>query len=448
MPNLKTSDEEAAANVAAIDIFRGVKNGRNVKFSFDQVLEFAVANFPFELPDTDAVQRLLIEKLSEGAVSILDFEGPSDPDKMAQALAAVSARGGGSVVIPSRFNGEEDDYEFDETVFVSGNFNVDIIGIGNPSIRNTSTTGLHTFECGVTGEIRQGRVRFVGLSFLSTAGAGCDIKGIKLPFLEIEHCQSDSNGSSVAPFWLDGIYSPGFRYNTIFNPTGYGLYLTGAAGNNADIRGNHFVMVDSVSAYAIADGNDVINYQGAVTHNDFEFCTNGVGLSKWNQVTVGWNYFETMAGYAARANPGTTNKAIVFIGNGLLDCATYWNDVDTFINEGNDYENAGVVALCATLTNARIGFNKFSGGGTITVDGDTLPATGQWTNAGYYAGANGYSVNGLKIIGARDTGWAAMTGTANKNSVYDVASVTLPQLAGRVKSIQDLLNSTHGLGGT
>jgi hypothetical protein len=58
----------------------------------------------------------------------------------------------------------------------------------------------------------------------------------------------------------------------------------------------------------------------------------------------------------------------------------------------------------------------------------------------YYVGAN-------KVVGARDTGWTAMTGTPNEAATYDVASVTLPQLAGRVAAIQAAL-TTHGLIGT
>lgn len=59
-------------------------------------------------------------------------------------------------------------------------------------------------------------------------------------------------------------------------------------------------------------------------------------------------------------------------------------------------------------------------------------------------GTNGYGVNGVKVLGARDTGWAAMTGTANESTVYDTATVTLAQLAGRVMALQAAL-TTHGL---
>ena len=53
-------------------------------------------------------------------------------------------------------------------------------------------------------------------------------------------------------------------------------------------------------------------------------------------------------------------------------------------------------------------------------------------------------VTGTKVVGSRDTGWAAMTGTGNKGTVYDVSSVTLPQLAARVAQLQATL-TTHGL---
>jgi len=53
-------------------------------------------------------------------------------------------------------------------------------------------------------------------------------------------------------------------------------------------------------------------------------------------------------------------------------------------------------------------------------------------------------VGANQVVGARDTGWAAMTGTPNKAAVYDTASVTLPQLAGRVAQLQAAL-TTHGL---
>lgn len=57
---------------------------------------------------------------------------------------------------------------------------------------------------------------------------------------------------------------------------------------------------------------------------------------------------------------------------------------------------------------------------------------------------SGHKINGVQVAGTRSTGWTAMTGAADKSSTYAVGSVTLAQLAGRVKALQDAL-TTYGL---
>lgn len=51
---------------------------------------------------------------------------------------------------------------------------------------------------------------------------------------------------------------------------------------------------------------------------------------------------------------------------------------------------------------------------------------------------------GTQVVGQRQTGWTAMTGTSNIATVYDTSTVTLVQLAQRVKSLQEAM-TTHGL---
>lgn len=53
-------------------------------------------------------------------------------------------------------------------------------------------------------------------------------------------------------------------------------------------------------------------------------------------------------------------------------------------------------------------------------------------------------IGSTTVVRARETGWTAMTGTPNKVAAYDTASVSLPELAGRVMSLQAAL-TTHGL---
>lgn len=61
-------------------------------------------------------------------------------------------------------------------------------------------------------------------------------------------------------------------------------------------------------------------------------------------------------------------------------------------------------------------------------------------------GPGGISIQQVKVVGPRATGWAAATGTATKTT-FVTSTVTLPQLAERVKAlIDDLI--THGMIGT
>jgi hypothetical protein len=54
------------------------------------------------------------------------------------------------------------------------------------------------------------------------------------------------------------------------------------------------------------------------------------------------------------------------------------------------------------------------------------------------------TIGANKVIGARDIGWTAMTGSPDKATAYATGSVTLAQLAGRVAQLQASLTA-HGL---
>lgn len=60
--------------------------------------------------------------------------------------------------------------------------------------------------------------------------------------------------------------------------------------------------------------------------------------------------------------------------------------------------------------------------------------------------AGGYKTNALQVLGARRTGWAAPSGTATRTT-FATGSVTLPQLAERVKALIDDFIA-HGAIGT
>lgn len=76
-----------------------------------------------------------------------------------------------------------------------------------------------------------------------------------------------------------------------------------------------------------------------------------------------------------------------------------------------------------------------------------LIATGNLTIQGTIfdiASASGVvKINGTQVLKSRITGYGAMTGTANRATVYDTSTITLEQLAQRVKAMQDD-STTHG----
>lgn len=66
----------------------------------------------------------------------------------------------------------------------------------------------------------------------------------------------------------------------------------------------------------------------------------------------------------------------------------------------------------------------------------------QWT---FDTSANEILLNGSRVLGTKRTGWTAATGTATRTT-FDTASVTLPQLAERVKAILDDLLASGPFG--
>lgn len=73
--------------------------------------------------------------------------------------------------------------------------------------------------------------------------------------------------------------------------------------------------------------------------------------------------------------------------------------------------------------------------GDISTSGDWLMVTGKVLKS-----------NGVQVVSARRTGWTAATGTPTRTA-FDTATVTLPQLAERVKALLDDLIA-HGLIGS
>ena len=122
-------------------------------------------------------------------------------------------------------------------------------------------------------------------------------------------------------------------------------------------------------------------------------------------------------------------------------------------------ETTGELSPMVFIGNAAdAGFAGFyaSSAGTLTFSNAATPGSTRGTarcrviNAGFdvLAGQN-YLHSNTKVVGARETGWTVATGTATRTA-FDTATVTLPELAERVKALIDDLHATagHGLIGT
>lgn len=118
-----------------------------------------------------------------------------------------------------------------------------------------------------------------------------------------------------------------------------------------------------------------------------------------------------------------------------------------------DYRGSGTITnryglyiddLCTSFVlNLQIGGTVPSGGGTAGL-GVGLPATGLGNiDASGSVTAKSFSVGNNQVVSARKIGWTAPTGTATRTT-FATSTVTLPQLAERVKALIDDLIA-HGL---
>jgi hypothetical protein len=171
-----------------------------------------------------------------------------------------------------------------------------------------------------------------------------------------------------------------------------------------------------------------------------------------NNTWTGTNTFESTVNINA-ATPQLNIRDTTSPGVAGTICATInlraYNDagtpVDTALAQMNGYAasvTAGSESGAYRFATRQSGTlaNRFIIGDGVTVGNEGVSDQGAGTiniSADYYRG-------GTKVVGARDTGWTAMTGTPDESTAYDTASVTLPQLAGRVAALQVAL-TTHGL---
>lgn len=223
---------------------------------------------------------------------------------------------------------------------------------------------------------------------------------------------------------------------------GNGVALFGcamASSNDAAVWGlNTLLQDDATRAVGTGTGRVLIGaeYDFNVMNTDTEVTGCSVGGNSLSQPAASNGYQVSPLGTGVPWGAGfVTQDAAATVGISIGMLATSGANVDSqplyfsWTDSGSTKRT-----LIVDVVNA---FMRFQSTGTL---------------AGYsFQGANilldtGKSlvVNGNGVVSDRVTGYAAMTGTANKNAVYDTAGVSLAQLAGRVMQLQADL-TTHGL---
>ena len=126
-------------------------------------------------------------------------------------------------------------------------------------------------------------------------------------------------------------------------------------------------------------------------------------------------------------------------------------------NQGNDPTREGLIvgtlapftATITAATKAHAAGEYVQGSGNPTGQRPTFqfnPSSWLTQFTGYLDLAQRLSVNGTQVVNARHTGWGAPTGTPTRTT-FATGSVTLPELAERVKALIDDLTD-HGLIGS
>lgn len=219
-------------------------------------------------------------------------------------------------------------------------------------------------------------------------------------------------------------------------------------GNMFNFEANGFQGIVTINT---PDITKKIIYTGVISGNTFNSTVgNSITLLCVNGVIVADNKFDdynTLNGEAVDAQWVAAvlcdnSVDVLFSGNIVGGQGLYtYKGIAIGVTTTNclQFANLQTASITTKYPQTAVGLGTLLALATNTSDLGSAALTWRavYAGTGFYLGAD-------KVVGARDTGWSAMTGAANEAAVYDVATVTLAQIAGRVKAIQDAL-TTHGL---
>jgi hypothetical protein len=295
------------------------------------------------------------------------------------------------------------------------------------------------------------------------------ISGERIRYLGGAYCYSDGTspeaGVDIEPNLVtDVIRDIEFDSVEFSNNGGHGLIFDTKSGSNQGtvrvragrIANNGFSGISLINSidFQIDGGLIENNSEDGITHS---------GTCRGTRVIGGRIRKNGLRGISAFMNTGGYSlTGLVVIGCSITDNSqTTPNSSDGIRTDGLVTDTC--VAFCiitnidgvtqrygissgasATVTKETYIHNELVGNATATFNLQGQASSRIYIDPSFFSLTNLYSGNN-KVVGARKTGWATATGTATRTT-FDTTTVTLPQLAERVKALIDDLNSTAGHG--
>jgi hypothetical protein len=308
---------------------------------------------------------------------------------------------------------------------------------------NTSAvaTSLDYFRASVrgTGGIPAGAGNFMAL----TANAGGTGWGIA--------------GETVAEFVRASVASSGVNFQLTSGNTGRGTISFGDtdAATVAQLQYRH----DSDDfVFRIAAGNRGFwKVQGLIIGGDYVPSTALSSYGRFNAVTNSAGACDGVQ-IARYRNSSALAADLEFIksqsstigAHGAVPAGSQLGAITWSGSDGAAFQRAAEIRVDANvlatpgIVRARVIFSAANASGVMTeymrsVDGSGIQVTGPIT------GSTTLALAGLQVLGARKTGWGAASGTATRTT-FATGSVTLPQLAERVKALIDDFLSHGSIG--
>jgi hypothetical protein len=406
----------------------------------------------FRANSNTAIRRSISDKLREGWVSVADFgadkTGVADATTNIQAAEVLT--GNARILFTPAGN-----YLFSGTVY---NVDADHIHINRGytgalnqmSIARTNTMTI-TQQTSASA-VHSSDLTRIGIAISSWAYGAQHATGVRS---NLYNSSTDGNGCTSfyghAQSDTDAQWSA-VHHGEIRHGGGTGIGLNIEAGSFTTL-GNFYgaVLNNTTASLGAAGTTNSLTGGSAIAHPD------ATGL-----LVLGTNNTDPMGGWvkgiefhanSMRAGGACiTVNATAAVASVLDTSASTLSATADIVLRGN---SANGILLQGAYTGVALRINTgerigLEGTGTVKFGYDTGTTSIQFLNGAtnrvsiITSATPGIAVNGTKVIGARDTGWAAMTGTSNKNTVYDTATVTLAQLAGRVMALQ-ATHTAHGL---